>query len=327
MIAKRLLESGEDVKILDLWKSKDVIDDVEFIKCDIRDESKIFDSMKGVDIVHHNVAQVPLTKAGRDFWDVNVRGSKITAQQALKSRVQGFIHMSSSAIYGDVRKMPIDENTPTCPIEIYGRSKLAGEQTVKEIFKDTKTPLITIRPRTILGEGRLGIFQILFDWIKENKKIYVIGNGNNKFQFIHANDLIDAYMIGYRNGKSETYNVGTNKFGTLKESIESLISYAGSKSKLKKLPTYLSISTLKVLDHLNLCPLAPWHYLTYHKDFYYDTSKLINLGWKPKYSNEDMIFESYDSFMKKIENDVYDHQSPHRKPVNEKILKIIKWLS
>lgn len=88
------------MKILDLWKSNDVIDDVEFIKCDIRDESKIFNSMKGVDIVHHNVAQVPLTKAGRDFWDVNVRGSKITAQQALKSGVQGFIHMSSSAIYG-----------------------------------------------------------------------------------------------------------------------------------------------------------------------------------------------------------------------------------
>jgi hypothetical protein len=40
-----------------------------------------------------------------------------------------------------------------------------------------------------------------------------------------------------------------------------------------------------------------------------------------------MIFESYDSFMKEKENDVYDHQSPHRKPVNEKILKIIKWLS
>ena len=174
LIMRRLLDIGEEVKIIDIWKSNDHPKDVEFINCDIRDADKVFKTMKGVDIVHHNVALVPLTKSGKKFWDVNVTGSKIAAQSALKAGVEGFIHMSSSALYGAVNNFPITNKTPTSPIEIYGRAKLAGENIVSEIFNNTHAPLIIIRPRTILGEGRLGIFQILFEWIKEHKNVYVI---------------------------------------------------------------------------------------------------------------------------------------------------------
>jgi len=126
LIMKELLALGEDVTILDLYKSDNLPNKVKFIECDIRDRKKVSDSMKGIDVVHHNVALVPLTKSGKKFWEVNVDGSKIAAEEAVKNNIKNFIHMSSSAIFGNVKNFPINNNTPVSPIEIYGRAKLAG---------------------------------------------------------------------------------------------------------------------------------------------------------------------------------------------------------
>ena len=328
LIMRRLLHKGEKVKILDIWKAKDHPADVEFIHCDIKDRNGVNKAMKDVDIVHHNVALVPLTKSGKNFWDINVLGTQIAAEEALKTGVQGFIHMSSSALYGAVEKFPINDKTPLNPIEIYGEAKLAGEKIINSTLSNSSMPVIVIRPRTILGEGRLGIFQILFNWIKDNINVYVIGSGDVKFQFVHAHDLMDAYMLAFNQGKSGCYNVGTDKFGTLRQVLENLINYGGSTSRVKSLPVNFTINTLKILDWSGLSPLAPWHYLTYHKEFYFDVSYLLSLGWTPKYSNDKMFCESYDWYLKNYQSIKLDEKaSAHRKPVKESILKLIKYFS
>jgi len=327
LIARRLLARGERVKILDIWEDASRPREIEFIRCDILNRDGVLQAMRGVDIVHHNVALVPLTKSGKRFWTVNVEGSRIAAEAAAKAGVQAFIHMSSSAIYGAPAQQPITDTTPLRPIEPYGRAKLAGEQAVRAVCEQAKLPLIVIRPRTILGEGRLGIFQILFDWICQNYNVFVIGKGDNLFQFIHAHDLMDAYMLALQTARPGVYNVGTDRFGTVREAMENLIRHAGSRSKVRSLPIGPTIAALRCADLLGICPLAPWHYLTYHKPFYFDVSKLLALGWKPRYSNDEMFRESYDWFCANRDRLAAEKAgSPHRRAVREGLLWLLKKL-
>ena len=327
LIAGRLLARGERVKVLDIWEDPARSKDIEFIHCNILDREGVRRALRGVGIVHHNVALVPLTKSGDNFWRVNVEGSRIAAEEAASSGVQAFIHMSSSAIFGIPERCPITDQTPLRPVEIYGRAKLGGEQAVREVCEKTRLPLIVIRPRTILGEGRLGIFQILFDWIRQNYNVFVIGDGNNPFQFIHAHDLMDAYMLALQTARPGVYNVGTDRFGTVREALEVLIHRAGSTSKVKSLRIAPTIFALRCFDRLGISPLAPWHYLTYHKPFHFDVSKLLDLGWKPKYSNDEMFAECYNWFCHNYDRLTAEKAgSPHRRPVREGMLWVVKKL-
>lgn len=331
LTARRLRERGDEVRILDIWDDPSRPRDIQFINSSVLDRDGVAAAMADVDMVHHNAALVAQTDAGGQYWQVNVEGTRIVTEEAARAGVKRLVHVSSTAAYGIPPQGAITADTPLCPVEPYGKSKLAGEQVAEAICKDNDIALITIRPRATLGAGRLGIFQILFEWIKDNRNVYVIGSGNIKFQFIHAHDLMDFYMLAMDAGKCGTYNVGTDRFGTLRGDLEELVRYAGSRSKVKSLPEGLAINALRTLHALRLSPLVPWHYLTYHKECYFDVGPLLALGWKPAYSNASMLRESYDAYVAGSRRDAARHAaalaSPHRSPLRQGALWLLKQFS
>jgi nucleoside-diphosphate-sugar epimerase len=333
LTARRLRERGEEVRILDIWSDPSRPSDIEYVESSVLNRDGVAAALRGVDIVHHNAALVAQTDAGKDYWNVNVEGTRIVAEEAANAGVKAIVHVSSTAAYGIPPTGAITAETPLRPVESYGRSKRAGERVAEEICRNHGIPLITIRPRATLGGGRLGIFQILFEWIKENRNVYVIGSGNIKFQFIHAHDLMDFYMLALDAGKSGTYNVGTDRFGTLRGELEELIRYAGSASKVKSLPEGLTVGTLRLLYWMRLSPLVPWHYLTYHKECYFDVEPLLKMGWRPSYSNADMLRESYDWYCANARRAKAGSVpggmsgSPHRSPLRQGVLWLVKRVS
>jgi nucleoside-diphosphate-sugar epimerase len=319
-----LISSGQEVRVLDVWQDPELPKGVHFMKGDVRNADDVKKALKGVRLVHHNAALVPLTKSGKDFWSTNVEGTRIVASCSRKSTVEKMVHLSSSAVYGLPSKLPITETTPHRPVEIYGRSKSAAESVVLEEFSGEEERLVIIRPRTILGEGRLGIFQTLFEWIRQGLPIYTIGDGQIRFQFIHARDLLRAYMKVVEIGGYGSYNVGTENFGTLNEVFYKLIAYAETSSKVVHLPEKVTMLALRSLDFLRISPLAPWHYLTFHKDFYFDLTRIKSTGWTSDYSNDEMFRESYDSFLRLQNSRTQDvWESAHRKSVRLKSLKLL----
>jgi len=325
LIVESLVKRGDSVVSLDIWEPPDRNKNIEFVLGSILDRDLVRRAVKGVDVVHHSAALVPLTKAGKLFHEVNVEGTRIVAEESARANVSYFVHTSSSTVFGCPSSSPVSNSKPLEPVEEYGISKLGAEVVAKEVSDKSGMPLIVVRPRTMVGVGRLGIFQILFEWISENRNIYVIGDGKNKIQFLHGDDLIDCYMFLCEKKRPGFYNVGTDRFDSLETTLGNLITHAGSKSKIRHLPKNLTMQGLAWLDALGLSPLAPWHYLTYSEDFYFDMNPLLELGWKPRYSNDEMFRIAYDDFVTNYDKTGdASTNSAHRKRVKEKILWLLK---
>ena len=327
LIARRLRDRGETVRLLDVWSDPSRPADIEFVNASVLDRDGVAAAMRDIDVVHHNAALVAQTGAGGRYWEVNVDGTRVVAEEAAKAGVKAIVHLSTTAVYGIPPVGAITASTPLRPVEAYGRSKLAGEILMKDICGRHGIPLTTIRPRATLGAGRLGIFQVLFEWIRENRKVYVIGSGEQRIQFVHVHDLMDFYMLALDAERPGTYNVGTDRFGTLRSDLGELIAHAGSTSKVHSLPEMLAINALRLLYHMRLSPLVPWHYLTYHRECHFDVAPLLEMGWRPRYSNAEMLCESYDWYGAHADQRGATVGSPHRSPLKQGILGLVKRLS
>lgn len=323
-IAETLALKGDKVRVYDVLKFQGQNKNIEFHRGDVLDKNRLEKIAGDAKIIYHLAALVPLTKSGKRFWEVNVGGTQNIIDIAKKNSIR-LVYVSSSAIYG-MPKCPINSQTPARPIEAYGKSKLAAENLVKKYIEAGGSAVI-IRPRTILGAKRLGIFDILFEWISENRNIYIIGKGQNRFQFIHIDDLVSAIVKAANLKICGAFNIGTDKFGTLRGDLEAFIKKAGSGSRVISINPLIAIPALRILDFLKLSPLAPWHYLTYHKPFYFDIRKEIrDLSFKPKYSNLQMLISSYKSYLKS-RNRANKPGSVHNSSLKQGILTLLKAIS
>src|SRR4051794_32658501 len=260
-LADQALARGDRVRTFDLNPPAED-QDVEFVRGDVRDREAVARACEGVDVVLHNVAQVPLAKDRALFDSVNVGGTANLLVAARAAGVAKVVHTSSSAVFGIPESNPVTEDTPPRPLEAYGRAKLRAEVLCHEAAAGG-LDVTVVRPRTILGHGRLGIMAILFEFVAEGAPVYVLGGGDNRYQFVHADDLADACLRASRREGPTTYNVGTTQFGTMRETLQALVDHAQTGSRVRSLPTSPASAAMRALGSSGLAPFAPYHWLLY----------------------------------------------------------------
>jgi nucleoside-diphosphate-sugar epimerase len=330
ILIKKLISKNFDVHSLDINKPEN-INKYIFHNVDITDKKKIenFFLNYKFDYIFHNVAQVPLAKKKSLFNKVNINGTYNICKFAKKNKVKHLIYTSSSAVYGVPNNNPVTELSVPKPAEAYGVAKLEGEKICKS-FSGDKFKITIIRPRTIMGHGRLGIFSILFDWIDNNKKIPLFNNGKNLYQFIHAEDLADACISSIKqNNNFEIFNIGSNDLFTMKEILQNLVIATNSKSKFYSLPLFPTENILNILSTTGLIPLSKYHTLMYGRSLYFDISKAKKkLDFKPKFSTSEMFRESFNNYIdNKNKSKDIKNLSHHQKKTPQLLLKIIKFFS
>jgi nucleoside-diphosphate-sugar epimerase len=323
----QLLRAGREARIFDLNDSRDRPAAVEFVRGDIRDFKAIAAACRGAEVVFHCVAQVPLAKDRRLFESVNVGGTGNLLQAAQAAGTRKVIYISSSAIFGVPKRNPVTEETEPAPGEAYGRAKLEGEKRCLEFIAQGLDVTI-IRPRTIMGHGRLGIFQILFEWIRQGANVPVLGRGDNIYQFVHADDLAAACLLAAERPGATVYNCGAAKFGTMRETLEALCTHAGTGSGVRSVPMRPAIWGMKLMSALGLSPLGAYHALMYGRSLYFDIGKARReLGWQPRYSNVEMFIESYEWYVRNRYTVLTGHAaSHHRSAVKQGVLRLVKRL-
>ena len=323
-----LINEGHFVVSIDLENDEFKHDNFIAIKGDIRDIElldKINEEHKFDAIFHCAALLAHEVKNKNDLWTSNVDGTENVAKMAIKNNCKTLLFISSNCLWGKNFDYEVTEDEEPNPVEIYGRSKLEGEKILFK-YKDELNSII-FRSPTIVDEGRLGLLSLLFEFIDDNKKVPIVGNGENRYQFIYAKDMVQAMKLALSYDKTTIFNIGSENVKSFNEIYNYVIKKAGSKSRLFHFPKYLMIFLMKVCYFLHISPLGPYQYKMISSSFIFDISKIKNeLNFIPTLTNEEMLYKAYEYYhenRKEIENrkDV----SAHRKNAKMGVIRLLKW--
>lgn len=330
LLRERLLESGYECVSIDLHHDDATHPRLTSIRGDIRDRdllNRIF-SEHSFDAILHIAAILAHGDIDERFlWTSNVDGTRNLADMAKQYRVPKIIFTSSNCLWGEGVAHAITEEEPPNPVEVYGRSKLEGEKILQEYSPYVQS--VIIRCPTIIDFGRLGLLSILFEFIHDNRKVWVVGSGDNKYQFIYAADLADACLRAIDYDGSEIFNIGSDNVQSLRRIYEYVIQCAKSRSKVASLPKGPTLFAMRLAHLLRISPLGPYHYKMIAENFTFDTSKIKRkLNWKSTLTNEEMLWRAYQYYdCNRLEIENRKDVSAHKKSANMGVIRVLKWIS
>jgi len=329
-LARRLVADGHAVRTLDLAPLDDTELEgrVEELRGDVRLTADARTLVAGADVLVHAAAALPIQESRAAIRSVNVEGAAVMFGAAAEAGVRRVVLVSSTAVYGVPERHPIHEDDPLVGVGAYGESKIEAEG-LCAAFGRRGLETVIVRPKTFVGPERLGVFEILFDWIRDDRRIYMLGTGENRYQLLAVEDLVDAIVLAAerREAAGETVNVGAGRFGTVRSDLQTVIDHAGSASRLTEVPARPAEIALRTLELLRVSPLAEWHYKTAHRDSFVDVGKAERLlGWTPRFSNAEALCRTYDWYLAHRET-LKAAGVTHRVPWNQQALALLKKVS
>ncbi|MBP7114403.1 MAG: NAD-dependent epimerase/dehydratase family protein [Candidatus Peribacteraceae bacterium] len=330
ILKSSLLERGYKVVSIDLEKDEAQHPNLVTIQGDIRN-AKLLDALftehSFVAVFHLAAILAHAVKDKNFLWSCNVDGTREVASAMKRHNVRKVVYTSTNCLWGAPMGRPVKEEDTPHPIEIYGKSKLEGEDILLACAPDI-VPVI-IRCPTIMDAGRLGLLAILFEFIDEGRIVWVVGGGDNRYQFIYAHDLVDACVRSLSLTEPVVLNIGSDNVKSFREVYDHVIRKAGTKSRVGTLPKGLTLFAMRVAYKLGLSPLGPYQYKMIAEDFEFDTTRIRRvLDWKPTLTNEQMLYEAYEHYhthRKDIENRT--NVSAHKQGAKMGIIRLLKWFS
>ncbi len=327
-LCNHLKNKYKEIRVIDRQKlnPNEYPKNVKFYNFDIRDHKDLVKAFEGVDEIIHAAAALPLWKK-KEIYSVNVKGTKSVLDAAMKNKIKRMVLISSTAVYGVPDKHPLYENDKLIGVGPYGITKIKKEK-LADRYRKKGMFITTIRPKTFIGTGRLGVFQILYDWVESGTKIPIIGKGKNRYQLLEVTDLCEAIYLSLksRNKKANgVFNIGADNFGTVKHDVGALCEYASNGSRTLSFPVWMVLPVLEVAWWFRMSPLYKWVYGTAYKDSFVSVDKAKEiLKWKPKYSNAEALIRSYEWYLEHKDELKGEEGVTHRVAWKQGILGIAK---
>ncbi|MCL4675118.1 MAG: NAD-dependent epimerase/dehydratase family protein [Pararhodobacter sp.] len=299
---------------------------IDVLTGDIRDLSLHDRAFDGVDVVVHCAAALPLADPA-EIHSTNVDGTRLMLEAALARSIERFVHISSTAVYGIPDHHPLIESDPMQGVGPYGVSKVQAEE-VCLAFRDKGLILPILRPKSFVGPERLGAFELLYDFAFTGHNFPVLGAGHNLYQLLDVADLsvvCELVALGDAVRVNDTFNVGAARFGTMRESFQSVLDRAGHGKHVIGLPAAPAIWTLRTLEAVNLSPLYKWIYETAARDSFVSIDRMVGtLGFTPRYSNTEALGRNYDWYLENRTRISAQAGVSHRVPWKRGVLELLK---
>jgi len=291
-LAAALTSAGWEVRTLDVHPAPG-----DHVVADVRDAEAVERAAAGCSLVVDNAALVPVSRASAaDYRAVNVEGCRATLAAARRHGAYA-LHISSSAIFGLPARLPVAHDDPPAPFEPYGASKAEAEAVVAAARRDGLR-VASLRPRTLLGAGRLGLFDVIFARVRAGRRVPMFGRGENRVQMCDVEDFCAAALAAVEREATGDYNVGAASFGTVREDLEALIAHAGTDARLLPVPVWAIHAALRPLAAVGRSPFTEWHWRSAPASFVFALEHTMEeLDWRPRHSNAAALARAYDAYL------------------------------
>ncbi len=252
-LGERFSENHE-VTVLDNFSNN--LNDTKFspnimvIKDDIRNRRVVNELAGKADAIIHTAAQISVNRSIEDpIYDAdnNINGTLNLLEAARKSDIKRFIYISSAAVYGKPKKLPVDEEHPTNPLSPYGLSKLTGEKYAILYYNLYGLPVVCLRPFNIFSPRQnpnnpySGVITKFIERIGNNQNPIIFGDGNQTRDFVYIEDVVNAIFNTVENKKAvgDVFNIGTGKPTRIKELVNIIIQISNNKLKPEFAPAQI----------------------------------------------------------------------------------------
>ena len=270
-----------------------------FLQIDITNSKEVDKIIKKIkpDIILHYASEIFDTYKKSQINLNNIDGTLNLVKAARKYKTRQFIFTSTFSIFEKNYENLIDEIEPISCSNYYGLSKAETERILLSTGKNFNVTIF--RCPVIVEKTRAHRLGILFEFLKDNATLWVLGKGNNKIQFLSALDLFKMTEKSFNLKGKHIFNIGTEKVLTFKETFEFLIKRTQSRSKVKHFNKFFGLLILKILSSMRLINFIDYHNKLLVSNIVMDISRIKKiLNYSPKKSNAELLLDAYNYYIK-----------------------------
>ena len=238
-ITKRLVEEEEQVIVIDnlnTGKEKNlesIKDKIDFVRGDILDKNLLEDITRNIDGVFHQAALASVQDSFSkpdEYYNVNVNGTENILELAKKNNFK-VVYASSSSIYGNPKRIPIEESDEKNPINPYAKTKLEKEELAK-IYSKMGVKVIGLRYFNVFGKGQskeyAGVLKLFLERIRDKSPPKINGDGTQARDFVHVSDVVNSNIMSMNSDVNHAFfNVGTGTSITILDLAKTIIKSSG----------------------------------------------------------------------------------------------------
>lgn len=252
--------------------------------------------LRGIDVVVHTAAHVHVGKPTADddgiFQSVNVDATERLARAAAASGVRRFVFVSSVKVHGDFSPSALTETSPLLPTDAYGRSKVAAEERLAEVVRQTGLDFAVIRPPLVYGPGVRANFLRLLQIVDRGIPL-PFGRVHNRRSLVSLQNLVHAirFIAGAESASGQTFLVSDDDDVSTSELVQRIARALGKSPRLLPVSPRLLQFAGSVIK-----PGAAERLLG---SLYVDISRLRNAGWAPSTTMNEELTRTVEWFRKR----------------------------
>lgn len=247
-LVERLVEGNARVVALSQYNSfnnwgwlEDLpcLDRIEVVTGDVRDPHFCRDLCKGVEVICHLAALIPIPysyRAPDSFVDTNVKGTLNICQAAMANGVGKLIHTSTSEVYGTAQYVPIDEKHPLNAQSPYSATKIGADAIAVSFYHAFALPVVIARPFNAYGprQSARAVIPTIITQIAAGREEVLLGNISATRDFTYVKDTCEGFMAiaGMDGGAGEVFHIGSNHEIAIDDLFGLIASLMNSKAKM-----------------------------------------------------------------------------------------------